>query len=293
MKRMGFLVAAAFTVLVTRTEMYAQAPQAAGQNKITITTSEGKDILGISSGEDGDNMVIRIASLEIAMKADNEPAMLPGGITHAENKLRRVTFGKSNYQAFFELGFNTLPGPNYSLYGSSAGCGLYDFMDLRSAKSLRFAFSLGDVTLYLDRQRRFALTTALQIVFDEYVFSNDVRLVKYNGMLIPEAIPPSYKKSKITTTSLQVPVIFTVGKSRSFHFSAGVYGGVRIGNHAKIKFPKEKTYDMYMAPFYGGLTVRAGFRGLYVYTNYALSDMFKKGKGPSVSPLTVGLGLGF
>lgn len=293
MKRRGLLIAAAVVLLVTRTEMYAQAPQAPGQNNITITTSEGKDIVGISSEDNGDNMVIRIASMKIVMKAANDQSTAPQPVTPSGKKQRRVTFGRSNYQAFFELGLNTLPRPDYSLYSSASEGGLYDFMDLRNAKSLQFAFSLGDVTLYLDRQRNFALTTAFQIVFDEYVFSNSVRLVKHNGMLIPEALPPSYKKSKLTTTSLQIPLIFTVGKSRSFHFSIGVYGGARIGNHAKIKFPKEKTYDMYMAPFYGGLTARAGFRGLYVYTNYALSDMFKKGKGPSVAPLTVGLGLGF
>lgn len=66
-------------------------------------------------------------------------------------------------------------------------------MDLNNAKSLQFAFSLSDVTLYLNASRNLSLTAALQLVFNEYVFSQNVRLTKQNGMLVPEAIAPSYK----------------------------------------------------------------------------------------------------
>lgn len=127
-------------------------------------------------------------------------------------------------------------------------------MDLNNAKSLQFAFSLSDVTLYLNASRNLSLTAALQLVFNEYVFSQNVRLTKQNGMLVPEAIAPSYKKSKLSTSSLQVPVVFTIGRSDMFHLSLGVYGGVCIGSHTKIKFPKEKAYGMYMNPFYAGIT---------------------------------------
>lgn len=292
MKKAAFLFISNCIILFTISDSYAQTPGTAGDSKIVITTSEGKGLVDISSADEGDKMVIRIASMEIVMNTGKSADTPTRHVADRGSRPSRVAFGSSNYQSFFELGFNSLPCPNYSMY-SSLPDGAYDFMDLRNAKSLQFAFSLGDITLYLNHQRNLAFTTAFQIVFDEYVFSNSIRLVKQNGMLIPEAISPTYKKSKLTTTSLRIPLLLTVGRSGSFHFSLGVYGGVRIGNHAKIKFPKEKTYDMYMAPFYGGMTARAGFRGLYVYSNYDLSDMFKRGKGPSVSPLTIGLGLWF
>lgn len=288
MKRIIFLLASTGILLFSSTTaLWGQS-----DNRVVITTSDGKDVINISSGSDGEDLVIRIASMEIAMNGHKSAAKSGSRVTYSAARPLRVAFGSSNFQSFFELGFNTLPCPDYSMYGNLAGT-VYDFLDLRNAKSLQFAFSLGDLTLYLNRQRSLAFTTAFQIVFDEYVFSNNITLVKKDGILVPASISPSYKKSKLSTTSFQIPLIFTIGRSRSFHFSLGVYGGVRIGNHTKIKFPKTKMYDMYMAPFYGGITARAGFRGLYVYTNYALSDMFKRGKGPAVAPLTVGMGLGF
>ena len=42
-----------------------------------------------------------------------------------------------------------------------------------------------------------------------------------------------------------------------------------------------------------GITARAGFHGFYIYCNYGLTDLFKYGKGPAVSPMTIGLGFGF
>ena len=150
------------------------------------------------------------------------------------------------------------------------------------------------MTLYLNASRNLSLTAALQLVFNEYVFSQNVRLTKQNGMLVPEAIAPSYKKSKLSTSSLQVPVVFTIGRSDMFHLSLRRLRWVCIGSHTKIKFPGRKSaYGMYMNPFYAGITARAGFHGFYIYCNYGVTDLFKYGKGPAVSPMTIGLGFGF
>lgn len=291
MKRVVFLLSVTAITLFNGHHLYGQSGDGSGK-EVVITAKDGKDVVNISSGTAGEDIVIRIASMEITMNGNQGRAKANDRVTYSAERPSGIAFGSSNFQAFFELGFNTLPCPDYSLYGNLSG-ELYDFMNLRNAKSLQFAFSLGDITLYLNRQRSLAFTSAIQIVFDEYVFSNSVALVKHDGIITPQAVSPSLKKSKLSVASIQVPLILTIGKCRSFHFSLGVYGGVRIGNHTKTKFPKAKAYDMYMAPFYGGITARAGFKGLYIYTNYALSDMFKHGKGPAVAPLTIGVGLGF
>ena len=57
-------------------------------------------------------------------------------------------------------------------------------MDLNNAKSLQFAFSLSDVTLYLNASRNLSLTAALQLVFNEYVFSQNRTACSYPKPLL-------------------------------------------------------------------------------------------------------------
>lgn len=293
MKKTAFLLAATFLALFGPVAVRAQHTVVSDETKMMVKDREGRSIVDIRKSEESADgpLVVRVASVEIVMDGDRRSSASDDRYILPERP-RAVAFGDSDFQSFFELGFNTLPCPDYGLYGTLPA-GLRDFMDLNNAKSLQFAFSLSDVTLYLNRSRSLSLTTALQLVFDEYVFSQHVRLTKQNGMLVPEAIAPGYKKSKLSTSSLRIPVLLTVGRSNLFHFSLGVYGGVYLGSHTKIKFPKAKEYGMYLNPFYAGITARIGFRGWYVYGNHGLTDLFKRGKGPSVAPVTIGLGFGF
>lgn len=284
MKKLYFLIALLAVTVFGSQKAVAQSGIVNDGRRVVITNSDGEDVLKIFSNDDEGNMVISFATFDIAVNG--------GNYTAGKKKARRgVKIGHSNYLAFLEVGINTFPHVDYSLYPDMSG-ELNYFMDL-SAKSLQFNFALWRMTLFLNESRTMSLTTGLQISCNDYVFSGNVALVKENGMLMPKVISPQYKKSKMTTTSLQIPVLFSIGKTRSFHFSAGVYGGVLLGSHTKIKFPKEKTYNLYMQPFYGGVTARAGYRGCYIYADYGLSQMFKQGKGPGVFPLTIGLGLGF
>ena len=286
MKRLAFLFAATMLAATAPQPANAQHTVVRNRTRGTITTPEGERV--VVRSDDDNRITLRVASVEIGL--DDEGNVRTSAA--APPRRKAVAFGDSDFQSFFELGINTLPRPDYSLYGTLPD-ELYDFMDLNTAKSLQVAFSLSDVTLFLNRSRTLSFTTALQLVFNEYVFSQSVRLTKRNGMLVPEALPAGYKKSKLSTSSIQIPVIFTVGRPNMFHLSLGVYGGVYIGSHTKIKFPKEKAYGIYTNPFYAGVTGRVGFHGFYLYCNYGLTDLFKYGKGPAVAPVTVGLGFGF
>lgn len=166
----------------------AQHTVTGDRRQVVITNPDGERVVDIRQPDDG-RIVVRVASVEIVMN-DNGRERTAGA--PVPPKRRAAAFGDSDFQSFFELGINTLPRPDYTLYGTLPD-GLYDFMDLNNAKSLQFAFSLSDVTLYLNASRNLSLTAALQLVFNEYVFSQNVRLTKQNGMLVPEAIAPSYK----------------------------------------------------------------------------------------------------
>ena len=200
MKRFAFLLAVLVSAVMDIETAEAQHTVTGDRRQVVITNPDGERVVDIRQPDDGRE---RTAGAPVPPKR------------------RAAAFGDSDFQSFFELGINTLPRPDYTLYGTLPD-GLYDFMDLNNAKSLQFAFSLSDVTLYLNASRNLSLTAALQLVFNEYVFSQNVRLTKQNGMLVPEAIAPSYKKSKLSTSSLQVPVVFTIGRSDMLHLSLGV-----------------------------------------------------------------------
>ena len=48
-----------------------------------------------------------------------------------------------------------------------------------------------------------------------------------------------------------------------------------------------------MTAIYACIPARAGFHGFYINCTYGVTVLFKYGKGPAVSPMTIGLGFGF
>lgn len=262
--------------------------------QIVVANPDGDSVVSIySTSPQDDKLTIRVAGMEIVLGNGNG-SVASGQVKSAVKKTRRtsVAFG-SSYQAFLEVGVNMLPNPDYSLY-SGMNLGVPDdFMELNNMKSLQWALSITDMALYLNRSRSLAISMGLQAVFDDYTFSEQLTLVKEDGILVPEMIDNRYKKSKLMTFSLKVPLLFHIGSGRSFNLAAGAYGGVVLAAHTKIKQPVERMRDPYMSPFYYGVTARLGFRDYYVYANYALSEMFKKDRGPVVAPITIGLGIGF
>lgn len=270
MKKIGLVLALFAGMVIGVDDVEAQNKIWFDSQDMVIRNQDGDDIFELSVWGNGDEYFV------------------------ADQKRSAITTSVMgyNYQSFFEIGMNMFPMVNYSIY-SDLPHNMRDFMDLHNAKSLQVNFSLFDVTMFFNKRKNLAFTAALQLACNNYVFEQNVTLIKVGGMLVPQEISSQYKKSKITTTAFQIPLLFSFGRSRSFHASVGVYGGVILGSHTKIKFPKEKMYSLYMNPFYGGVTARLGFRGLYVYGNYGLSEMFKPGKGPELAPLTVGLGIGF
>jgi len=262
--------------------------------QVVVDNPDGTSVVSIcTTSPQDDKVTIRVAGMEIVL-GNNSGSVTSASAKKTVQKTRRtsVAFGGS-YQAFLEVGVNMLPSPDYSLY-SGMNLGVpSDFMMLNNMKSLQWALSITDMALYLNRSRTIALSMGLQAVFDDYTFSEQLTLVKEGGMLIPEMIDNKYKKSKLTTFSLKVPVLFHIGSGRSFNLSAGVYGGVVLAAHTKIKKPVERMYDPYVSPFYYGVTARLGYKDYYVYANYGLSEMFKKDRGPVVAPITIGLGIGF
>ncbi len=187
----------------------------------------------------------------------------------------------------FEFGFNELLSTDYGMYPLED----HGFLDLNNGKSIHFALYLVEARFPINRKRTFGISTGLGLAWDDYVFDGDLTLAKENGIVVPVPIDSKYKKSKLSTFSLQVPVVLGV-ELKEFTISGGVYGNLIVSQHTKYKKPKHKEKGLsYASMLQGGLTARIGFKGLSVFANYALTDLFKHDKGPGAQPLTVGIGL--
>ncbi|MGW8122368.1 hypothetical protein ACV07N_06870 [Roseivirga echinicomitans] len=108
------------------------------------------------------------------------------------------------------------------------------------------------------------------------------------------------KKSKISITHLNLHFVptFSFGKNSSFRFGAGVYGGYRIGSHAKYKYDdangdsqKDKFKNsLYINPFKYGLRAQLGWNGFDIFFNYDISELFEEeANAPRLNPVTFGV----
>jgi hypothetical protein len=108
------------------------------------------------------------------------------------------------------------------------------------------------------------------------------------------------KKSKINVTHLNLQLIptFSFGKFNSFRVGAGVYGGYRIGSHAKYKYDDQngnnqtdKLKDsLFINPLKYGLRAQLGWGSFDLFFNYDLTEMFEDDvTAPRLTPVTFGV----
>ena len=147
--------------------------------------------------------------------------------------------------------------------------------------------------------------------------NSDTRLEKTaDGVAFVEAEDVYSIKSKLTATYLNVnlvPMLDFRYKSRkvtdqdgktirvrdykddSFRIGLGGYAGYRIGSHAKYKFDddklrKEKEHDrFYLNNWRYGVRLQLGIKGLDIFANYDLNNLFNPGKGPELHAISFGI----
>jgi hypothetical protein len=133
----------------------------------------------------------------------------------------------------------------------------------------------------------------------------------------------SVEKNKLVVSYLTVPLLFEVQnnsdrKINSFHFTAGVLMGLRLGSHTKTVYeeqnkqydivdpetgtvvgsgmsPKDDTEKEYsnfnINPFKVDAMVRIGWGYINLFAKYDMGTLFKSNRGPEVYPFAVGITL--
>jgi len=192
-----------------------------------------------------------------------------------------------------------------SSYGDINTAPGYDFMELNFGKSVgvNINFMEFNIPFYEGEKSGLGLTTGLGAQILNYRLKNDTRLMADSAVLMAyNDTMNNSVRSKLTATYLTLPLLFEFdfkggdNKSQCFHVGVGAYGGVRIGSHSKVvvsdnggKDKFKSNGDFHLNPFKYGVMARIGWSNINLFAQYALSDMFEAGEGPSVRPLEFGI----
>jgi hypothetical protein len=192
-----------------------------------------------------------------------------------------------------EFGFNSFAKPDYSMYPPVTK----DFMSLNQGKSLEFNFNFYELNIGLSKNN-VGLVSGMGLSFNNYRFENDYTIEKGSSRTEPVALGPNnLAKTKLAVSYLNVPLLleFQIPVNQHegrLYINAGIVGGVKIGSHTKVKYGNDKEKDrsgFNINSFNYAATARIGYKGVSLYTKYSLTPFFEKGKGPDLTPFTVGI----
>ncbi|MDZ7774994.1 MAG: DUF2807 domain-containing protein [Bacteroidales bacterium] len=256
-----------------------------------ISAHDYSDSVNVKMGKfniqviDDDTMTIRMGRSSI--KIDDE-----GNVeVRKSEKLQQF---EGHWSGFF-LGVNGLMDSDQTLNMPTG----YEALDLKYEKSIDVQINFYEQNINLIREK-FGIITGLGLQWDNYRFDNDVLLSMEDDTLSFDNPDPdrSYKKSKLLVTYLNVPLLLEFQTNNqnnlnSFHLSAGVIGGWRIGSHSKVvsngRNKNKERDNFYTNPFRADAALRIGWGKINLYGSYNLIPLFKDNKGPELYPFNLGI----
>ena len=192
-----------------------------------------------------------------------------------------------------DLGINGFTDENY---GMSNGL---EFMELNQPKSLEVSLNFAEFNIGLQQNKNnVGLVTGMGISYNNYKFDNPYTIRKVNGVIEPLALSAEgYEKSKLTVAWLTVPLMLEFqipvnDRSNKLFIAGGILGGLNIGSHTKVKWDDKKEKErggFSINPFKYAAICRVGMKDISLFATYNLSPLFKDGKGPELTPFSVGI----
>jgi hypothetical protein len=241
-----------------------------------------------------DTTYVRIGSTGFDVIEDEDGTEYHFGKSHHKRKNGSDRF--DGHWEGLDLGFNSFAKTNYSGYESYDG-----FMDLNQPKSLEVSWNISEINIGLQREKNtIGLISGLGLTFNNYRFDQPYTLVKENGKVKPQQLTyENLSKTKLAVSYLTVPLLMEFQVPVNHHdgrlfVNAGVVGGVNIGSHTKVKYgdTKDKDHSNFsINPFKYAATARIGYKDISLFATYNLNPLFKDGKGPELTPFTIGIGL--
>lgn len=242
------------------------------------------------------------AQNDTIVPVDKDPEKLLSKIDVRELSQGEFNFWQDDFSGHWsgiDMGVNLLLEPDYSGYDSR-------FMenDVLRSNSVYVNFIQQNIGLQRNRNT-IGLVTGLGLHLKSYRLEQNTTIQRLdNGKIEPQTLFfDQNQKSKLSIASLMAPLLaeFQVPvkhyKNR-IYLSAGMFAGLRLSSHTKIKYRAEGKKQKMKTPghyslhdFKYGLMARAGYRWINFFATYELVPLFKEGKGPELTPVTVGITL--
>lgn len=266
---------------------------------------EEYDNFGIKVFEDGDSTNVKVGKiLNVEVSEDDETKIDIGNHQLEIDDEGNVTFKKNSKEKYdghwggVEIGINGLLSSDNS-FNMEPG---YEFLDQKMEKSINLDLNLFEQNYNIINEN-FGFTTGLGLEWNNYRFKDNAVLYNLNDTLrgfLDTDVNKEFIKSKLVTTYLTLPVMFEFqtnhfSKSNSFHIGVGLLNGLRIGTHTKAitengKRATDKNYGASsMNPFKVDLMARIGWGKVNLYGKYSLTELFKEGRGPELTPFSIGI----
>ncbi|MBK8500206.1 MAG: hypothetical protein IPL52_15635 [Flavobacteriales bacterium] len=240
-------------------------------------------------------------------------------VIHDRKVERRNQF---TYWSGVDIGVNTLLAAD----GSTDLPKEAEFLEIDNTKSRFVSINFMEQKIEFGTHH-VGLLTGLGWEFVNYRLKNNA-LLAYNadslyGMPMDE---PDFRKNKLRQMGLRMPLMLEFNTQRSplpteadvmamradttgalrrtfkprhdrnFHIAIGVVGSWYFDTMYKQKYTVEGNDrkdrdkgDYLLLPYRAAAAVRVGYGGLNLFAEYALTPLLKDGKGPELTPFTVGL----
>lgn len=194
----------------------------------------------------------------------------------------------SAHWAGFGMGFNSFTGDNLAL---------------RKGNSLEYNLNFMEFSLPFSRYN-WAIVAGAGLRWNRYRLDTDAYLMEVDGItqLVPVSDDMNFKKSKLNTTSITIPVLleWQTRKMRHrprFFISGGVVGVVKTMSSSKVTYVNEKGKSktekmdggMNLRPVTMDLLFQAGVGCMGLYFKYSPIESFESDKGPKVNPISFGV----
>jgi hypothetical protein len=238
-----------------------------------------------------DTSIVRIGKKDIkVIDHDGGTEIIWGKGKHKENKSDKF----NGHWEGFELGFNAFDKPDYSLYQ------VKDFMSLNQGKSIEFNINFYELNIGL-AGKGVGLVSGMGLSFNSYRFDNPYTLKKEPSMTVPVLLGyDDLSKTKLAVSYLNVPLLLEFQipvnqKEGRLFINAGLIGGVKLGSHTKVKHGDIKDKDksgFNLNSFKYAATARIGYKDISLFANYSFTPLFQTGKGPGLTPFTIGINFG-
>lgn len=248
---------------------------------------------------DGEDTKITIGNTEII--AGDKGVKINKG-----NKDKTYVHKFKGHWAGFELGFNGYVNKDFGTAIPSftnESPSKYEFLELNDVKSVGVNLNLFELNGNIINNR-FGVVSGIGLQWNNYRFNDNVVLLPDSGVIYGyhNTNITSYIKSKLVESWVRIPLFLEYQtakrKGKQFHIAAGGVFGYKLASHSKqVHFEggdrtKDKVYsDFYLNPVKLDAEVRIGWGPINLFASYAITPLFKDGKGPELYPYMVGITL--